>query len=511
MGELVDAFGGKVPGELILSEDWNGLVAAIEQLGDELGTRIDELTEKLEGTIEDLGGRIMTLEEGQAALGTTVGHLADHHVLVSMETARTHYATGELAEITARATDIRGAPLELSDVSSRPWVSFVTAWGRLKPAPGTTTLAGAEGRSIAVRLDGEGTARVLVQAELAVGLTSDDEDEVAGALTTQVGSTTMSLAQTFLDAATPAEAASRGAFALVTQQYDQASAPAIRKYTDQYYTANAALVSQAIRPIITTRWRDHRATVLAFVQPDADPRTPDASVGASSIHVQFRDWIGPWIVLDYLDTVKTGVLVPSVRDRLVPRVSPTFTDTVLGFQEEVDDFVRNDGLLGRVRDYQVLSGALDTLSVPAAPTFLGQATRTLREAVTLQQVVEPAQVAAQAGVRKVGLEALAGSAVRSVGEVDALKAAVGQVADDVGSLDAQVNTVQQDVTGLDSKVEVAVSQTIGALDAKVETVRGQVTTIQAIYPEPVREKLLDFHTKLLDVDDLKRRVGQLET
>lgn len=511
MGDLIDAFGGKLPGELILSDDWNGLVAALEQMGAALGTRIDELTDRLVATTAELDGRITVLEEGQAELRTVTGHLRDHHVLVTMETARTHYATGELAELTARVTDIAGAPLDLSDVAGRPWVAFVTAWGRLRPAPGTTALEGAEGRSVAVRVDGDGSARVRLQAELAEGLTAEDEDEVAGALTTGVGATAVSLAETFLSAATPVEAANRGAFALVTQQYEQESAPAIRRYTDQYYTKNTALISRTIRPIVTTRWRDHRATVMAFVQPDADPATPDASLGSSSLHVRFRDWIGPWIVLDYLDRVKTGELVASARDRLVPRVGSTFSGTVLGLQEEVEDFVRADGLLGRIRDYQVLSGALDTLSVDGAPAFLSQATRTLQQAVNLQQVVEPAQVAAQTGVRKVGVEALAGTAVRSVGEVSALKGALDAVQADVGSLDSRMATVQQDVTGLDGKVEVAVSQTLGALDAKVETVRGQVSTIQAIYPEPVREKLLDFHTKLLDVDDLKRRVGRLET
>lgn len=510
MGDLVDGFGGKVPGELILSQDWNGLVEAIEELGEELGGRIDELGQKLEETVADLGGRLDQVESRQELLGTAVGHLTDHHVLVSMSTERTRYATGELAEITAQVSDIAGEPLELGAPGTRPWVAFVTAWGRLKPASGTTALAGAEGRSIAVQVESDGVARVMLQAELAEGLTSDDEDEVAGALTTRVGSSTLSLAQTFLDAATPAEARSRGAFELVTQQYDQASAPAIRRYTDQYYAKNTALVSRSVRPIITTRWRDHRSTVMAFVQADADPATPDASLGSSSLHVQFRDWIGPWIVLDYLDTVHTGVLVGSVKDRLIPRIGPTFSGTVRGLQEEVDDFVRAEGLLGRIRDYQVLSVALDTLSVPSAPDFLPQVTDTLQQAVSLQQVVEPAQAAVQT-TRKVGLEALAGTAVRSVGEVSALKATVDGVAGTVQDLDGQVQSVKQDLTGLDGKVEVAVSQTIGALDAKVETVRGQVTTIQSIYPEPVKEKLLDFHTKLLDVDDLKRRVGQLES
>lgn len=510
MGELLDTFGGKVPGELILSQDWNGLIQAIEAMEEDLSTRLDLLGQRLDEAVDDLGGRIATLEGDHARLAGTVGHLTDHHVLVSLQTERTRYATGELARIVARVTDIAGAPLDLASPDRRPWVAFVTAWGRLKPAPGTTALAGAEGRSIAVQLESDGTADVLLQAELAEGLSSDDEDEVAGALTTRVGNSQLSLAETFLDAATPAEANSRGAFDLVTQHYEQASAPAVRRYTDQYYAMNTAMVSRSIRPIITTRWRDHRSTVMAFVQPDADPSTPDASLGSASLHVQFRDWIGPWIVLDYLDTVRTGVLVDAARSRLVPRVTTTFTGTVLGLQEEVNDFVRADGLLGRIRDYQVLAGALDTLTVQSAPDFLPQVTATMQQAVTLQQVVEPAQAALHGGVRKAGLEALAGNAVRSVGEVSALQDTVDSMVGTVTDLDGRVQTVREDVTGLDGKVEVAVSQTLGALDAKVETVRGQVTTIQSIYPEPVKEKLLDFHTKLLDVDDLKRRVGQLE-
>jgi hypothetical protein len=510
MGELVDRFGGKLPGQLILSEDWNGLVDAVEGMGDALGARIDALSASVDEAVDDLRGRLDLLEAGHGQLATTVGHLVDHHVPISLETGRTSYATGELAEITARLSDVAGEELQIGAPDTRPWVAFVTVWGRLRPAPNTTALTGAEGRSIAVRVEPDGTARVLLQAELAEGLTTDDEDEFAGALTTRVGSTQLSIAETFLDAATPAEAKSRGAFQLITQHYEQASAPAIRRYTDQYYVQNTASISGTIRPVVTTRWRDHHSTVMAFVQPDADPRTPDASLGSASLHVRFRDWIGPWIVLDYLDTLQTGALVGSFRDRLVPRVTGSFSATITGIRQEVDDLVRTDGLLGRVRDYQVLAGALGTLNVAQAPDFLPLVTATFQQAVTLQQVVEPAQVAVPASAGKAGLDALAGAVVRSAGEVNELRATVDGVATDLRQLDGTVETVRQDVAGLDGKVEVAVSQTIGSLDAKVETVRGQVSTIQQLYPEPVKEKLLDFHTKLLDVADLQRRVGQLE-
>jgi hypothetical protein len=510
MGDLVDRFGGKLPGQLILSEDWNGLVAALELLGESLTERIDALSARVDEEVGELRGRIDAVESEQQQLATTVGHLVDHHVRVSLETSRTRYATGELAEITATLSDVAGEGIDIGAPDTRPWVAFVTVWGRLRQAPGTTALTGAEGRSIAVRVEPDGTARALLQAELAEGLTADDEDEVAGALTTRVGASQLSIAETFLDAATPAEAKSRGAFQLITQQYEQASAPAIRRYTDQYYVQHTASISGSIRPIVTTRWRDHHSTVMAFVQPDADPRTPDASLGSASLHVRFRDWIGPWIVLDYLDRAQTATLVGAIRDRLVPRITTSFATTVTGLRQEVDDLVRVDGLLGRVRDYQVLAGALGTLTVPSAPDFLPLVTTTLQQAVVLQQVVEPAQVAVPAATGKPGLDAMTGTALRSVGEVSELRTTVQAVASDVGQLGGAVDTVKQDVAGLDGKVEVAVSQTIGALDAKVETVRGQVNTIQSIYPEPVKEKLLDFHTKLLDVDDLKRRVGQLE-
>jgi len=43
MATLTEQFGHKQPGELIKSKDWNGLIEAIDKLGDTLTTEITDL------------------------------------------------------------------------------------------------------------------------------------------------------------------------------------------------------------------------------------------------------------------------------------------------------------------------------------------------------------------------------------------------------------------------------------------------------------------------------------
>ncbi|MGH2542242.1 MAG: hypothetical protein ACRDIB_05585, partial [Ardenticatenaceae bacterium] len=105
MGELVDQLGNKVPGQLVKSVDWNALVVAVEQLGETLGQRIDELAAQLEllsGEVAGVAGRVTTLEGSVAILR--------QQYRVTLATNRLQYALGEVAEITAQLTDIEGNP-----------------------------------------------------------------------------------------------------------------------------------------------------------------------------------------------------------------------------------------------------------------------------------------------------------------------------------------------------------------------------------------------------------------
>ena len=197
-----------------------------------------------------------------------------------------------------------------------------------------------------------------------------------------------SSAGAILSAATPIEAKNLGAFRTLTTEYDRTDALRVRNYADAYYSKNSALITGGIRLPFTHRWLDYRSTVMAFARPDSDPLTPDQSRGVSSIQVTFRDWIAPWIITEYF--VETAPLVQGFRNRLVPRITTNLGETVQNIQAEVGELVLDRGLIGRQRDYRVIHAALDEVTTPQPPPFLNTMTRSMQNAVSVQQSLENA-------------------------------------------------------------------------------------------------------------------------
>src|SRR5205823_3309335 len=94
---------------------------------------------------------------------------------------RAKYAVGELAELIVTVTNLAGRP-----VTTMPTVHFVTPWGFLRPAPNFSSVGGEGDRSISVRCNDAGEARVLLRSEHAQYLTPRTEDDVAATLTTKL-------------------------------------------------------------------------------------------------------------------------------------------------------------------------------------------------------------------------------------------------------------------------------------------------------------------------------------
>src|SRR5829696_6675196 len=195
MGELVDRLGNKAAGQLIKSEGWNALVAAVE----DLSTTVNDRFAAMDADLQGLRTRFEALAEEFIDFRGVVEPLLGEYYRLTMETTRTNYAIGELAEITARVTDLRGNPLDLSNEANRPWIDFVVAsWGQLKPVAGFESLGGAGDRTISVRTDTQGVARVHLRSDHAEGFTDEDEAEVAVSLQTRLGTNNLSIAETIM-------------------------------------------------------------------------------------------------------------------------------------------------------------------------------------------------------------------------------------------------------------------------------------------------------------------------
>jgi hypothetical protein len=413
MGELVDRFAGKVSGELIRASDWNGLIAAIEvqleSLEARLGDRVAGLETDLAAAgqrIEDLGARVDPLQGLATALRTRLRR-------VDLRASRASFAIGERAEITAQVTDIEGRPLALADAAARPWVDFVTVWGALKAAPGFLGRGGASSRTVTVQVDAQGQARVLLRAEHADAFAEEQEQEVSAVLSTSIGST--SVASAFLDAPTPGSTDLAAAYAVVSQAYERADTRVVQAYLDTYYV-RAPVVSVGATPgIFALNWRDHHATVMAFVKPDDSPTTADGAQAVGSIRVTFRDWVYPWIVTQYLPP--RASLTDVYRGRFRQAIRVNFEPSISGIFDVIQTRSVDRGLIGRQQELLAAREALASLDITDPPSFLPSLVQTVSGSLALQQglafsqAVTPLLAQDAGAARTVGMATAQGQAV----------------------------------------------------------------------------------------------------
>jgi hypothetical protein len=475
MGELVDSLGNKAAGQLIKSEDWNALVDAVDELSARVDRRFDEVGEQL----QTLGDRVEVLSDDLGEFRGRVEPLLAEYYRLTLETTRTSFAIGELAEVTARVTDLRGNPLDLSNDADRPWIDFVVAsWGQLRPVAGFESLGGAGDRTISVRTDAEGIARVQLRSDHAEGFTDEDEAEVAVSLQTRLPTTNTSIAETILSAATPIEAKGLGAFQVLTTEYDRTDALRVRNYADAYYLENTALITGGILPPFTQSWLDYRSTLMAFVRRDSDPVTPDQSRGVSSIQVTFRDWMYPWIITDYF--VETGPLVSDFRDRLGPKIVDNLDESVFNLKAEVSDFVLDKGLLGRQRNYLVIQDALDTVTTPQPLAYdLNKLTGPMQDAVGVQRTLESAQgVASGFADQVVAFGLLTDTAVQADQAAESGKQLTDRVDEQLGQAkDELLFQVQQEQANFSDEL-LKVGGPIQEVREQLQTVSGEVQGFQ---------------------------------
>lgn len=359
----IAALAPKAAGHLIRPQDWNSLIAALGEFGATLtahDTDVADLkarVDTLETSLASVQAQLAAVDSRLEALDEQVQPLLGQY-LVSLSCARQHYAMGELCEITAHVTGLDGQPL----AAPFPWVDFVAAWGRLRAGAGFVSRAGASDNSLSVQVNAQGVARVLVRAEHSEGFSDDEELQIGAVLDMLVPAQSFTVAQAIMAAPTPTDSRAKAAYQVINAQYRRADSIALRSFADTYHARTPDWSLQPLKPSFTTRWRDHRATVLAFAKPDADPTTADGSRGAASIQVNFRDWLGPW-VFDFVTPT------PEVVDPQLDVLRPVFElqEPLLGFQDYVVAEYGKTGLLGKKQLIGALEQAIERINPGAGP------------------------------------------------------------------------------------------------------------------------------------------------
>lgn len=496
MGALLDTL-GRSHGELIRADDWNGLIEAVERIENGLTQRIDSLSTSVdarfgaveEGALEirqklaEMAERLEGAEEVIITLKKSIDQVRHSLRRVTMRTERLNYAIGEHSEIVAQITGIDGEPLQLGSTADRPWIDFVTVWGKLEAAPGFTSAGGTGDRALSVQVDAQGIARARLRAEHAEGLTSEVEAEVAAALRTRLPTKSRSLIELILEAQTPREAQENGVFRFISDEYQRKDARSIQKYLDRYYLSNPDTLAETKVATYFHRWRDYRSTVLAFAKSDGDPRTPDANLGACSIQVTFRDWINPWIHLEFF--AETPKLAEHFRGIFGGLVVSDYNSTVKGMQERIDLSIDGLGSIGKQRTYRAIADALANVRVADPPPHLKEVVTTLRSGVQLQAGLEYGQaVGLGAAEHAVAVNAFAGT---------------GQL---INEMSARVqSTVQQ-------QVEERLATTATQLESTVR--QEQANFVDTFFAEGNNFKLMQQQVQMLagEVSGVKTAVSQ---
>jgi hypothetical protein len=417
MGALVDGFGGKISGELIRASDWNGMLAAVEALVAGVQTTIEARLEPLEDAVEALGPRVTALEGAITDLTSVAATLRARFRRLNLTAASSRFVIGQRGAITASVTSFDGAPLDLTNPATRPWVDFVTVWGSLVAAPGFVSRSGSGGRTVAVQVNASGQATVLLQADHAASFSEAEHLQVEAALDTRVavGAQEMSVSEAILAGATPASSGVQPAFRAMTRAYSTGGTNIAQRYLDTYYVQSPGRVAPQLGFVPTT-WTDYLVTVFAFVKPDGDPVSPDGAMASGSIQVTFRDWVRYWIddfFVDFSD------LVTEYRGVLPGLIHTDMRVSVDGVMDEIERRVRGGGILGGQRHLAAANDAIRTVRVQNAPDFFDAAVEAVSGGISVQRAVSYGEsVTPRAGTSAQSARAVAGSTTKATGEAE---------------------------------------------------------------------------------------------
>ena len=455
---------GKQPGFLLRAEDWNTLIASLVVVRDVVdGLQGNVAT--LQNDLTILGDQVVTLDERVTELEPLLPLRTDYY-RVTLESGRVSFAIGELAEITARVTDIAGDPLDFRE-RPRPWVDFVSSWGRLRAAPGFTSREGVGDNSLSVQVNSEGIARITLRSEHAEGLSAAQEDQVLGALQSTLPVSGEPLLQAILAAPTPTDAKAHSAYRIIDTEYERSGSP-LKAYLDGYHIVNQNRAGLNLYRPPTGRWRDYRSTIMAFVKNDRDPLTPDHTRGTATMQVTFRDWINFWLA-DYVgrfDEIVDGL----VRD-FRPDVSPDVTTTIGRWTDRMFEFNKDAGSIGRQRNFRAMGKAMEDFDIDDAPAYLAGLKDDMNSAIFMQSAIDPAES---------GAETYRQAALAVHSQTNSRVAAVGQSVDAVGettfSHGQQIGEFQTSFTNLNVRMNNTedigrgIQQNLGNIETKVQAI-----------------------------------------
>lgn len=508
MAATLDGLVPKEDGNLVRANDWNTLVGQLQALGGIVASQQAEFAriDAVESQLSALAGRVTTIENliGDSASSDTILsrlQAVENNKLerttfeqyqatldplllqytVTLATEDSSYLLGEVATLTATVRRLDG-----SAVTNRPWLDFLVSWGDIQAVTGFETRPGAGGRSVSVRTDSSGIARVRIKAENLAATSDTIDGEMVAFFATEVSSQGQSkpMRQAALEAANPHDSYMQAMYAETTERYES-GANGLQELADMYYRGRYRAPARDFW-FPSGQWHDHRATIAVFAKDDSNPQTPDFGKGVSSIQINFRDWVGPWIRdfepdLPYLEDKPWMTEIPDIIQ------GPGYRPEIL--IDYIDERVKGRGLLTKhkmLESIGTIVGRGGTNVNPAA----GPLINVVGDAVKSQKNMD--LVGAGYNTTGGGLGALA-QAVQQAAGTGAVQGRVVSVEGQMSDIGSKTSNLEKSYGALNSRVNESTAQgenlmlALGSIDNKVgninivdaDSVRGSVSAIKA--------------------------------
>ncbi len=447
----------KAAGHPIQSDDWNRLVAGVNALVAKV--EADKL--ELKGALDTLTGTVAGINTRLTTLEQKVTPLLDNY-LITVACSKGHYLIGESCELTLRVTDLRGQP-----IAARPWVDLYASWGRLSAKAGFESRVGVGNDSLSVRVNAQGIAQVLLQAQAAADFSDMEYRQMAIMLEENVPETGMSMAQSIQQSSNPSDHRAKAAFKVAKKHYEKAGGSAFQRYADGMVIQGRDMGIWRGRG----EWEEYAATVMAFAKPDADPLSADGARGTASIQVVFRDWVSSWgggyIEVDEDDDTTWG---------------PVFTRpgrSMEGIHHHVEEELKGRGILGRQRHLGNLQKALDKVD-PQGDPWIMDAREQTQQAIGAQKAAE---AGARGGQGAPVMGALMGQGARTQTAASQAQAAHQQaqqakgMADKVNVLEGRMQSAEQVGAHIQGSLQL-INENVRAINALDEaSLKGGVAKI----------------------------------
>jgi hypothetical protein len=386
-----------------------------------------------------------------------------------LETTKEAYNLGERAVLTAMVKTLDG------DIpTNRPWVDFITSWGKLKPFDGFTTRSGIDGHSISVRTDSSGMARVRVSSDYQQEMSEEDEIQVEGFFDTVVQAGGKTVMETLNDAPNVSGETAAGVYTVMKNVYQRSNMRFMHRFADGYYVGmQAGSRNKAVN--FGGNWKYYRSTVMAIAKEDGDPTTPDTKSAASAIQIAFKDWMGPWIdwYFEYDELEVGGIL-----DVLKSRIDSNIYVTLQGLKDTLEDKVQSAaGVIHQNKILAAFGKAVEQIDIPVDPKVSNRVKETVKYGVGSQQswnVMKNSEAAGGVGVQQPGFGAIMNQAIQ-LSAIDNINSDVTDLKGSMTTMQASAAKMGTDVLGTMSLME---SNIVKFNVPDQETLMGNISNIQ---------------------------------